>query len=145
MKAIPVSPIRRGGFSMVEILMAVSIIGILSAAAMPILGKLTTGAKRGVTESQVAELNRYMKVYQQSVDDSEIPPDNSAADENAILQLLSNKISLSGSLHLPGSPFISRSAWPTIESSDPKTYRLYWAGNYFKVLRPNDTGTGLRF
>ncbi|MBI4614229.1 MAG: type II secretion system protein [Planctomycetes bacterium] len=68
-----IRPTRRG-FTLVELLIVVAIIGILAGILLPVLNKVKERAKRATCKSTVQNLSVSMKEYQDMI--GEFPPDD---------------------------------------------------------------------
>jgi prepilin-type N-terminal cleavage/methylation domain-containing protein len=58
-----VSRIRRGGFTLVELLVVIGIIALLISILIPVLGKARESAQRTACLSNMRELNNMMRIY----------------------------------------------------------------------------------
>lgn len=134
------SSLGRRGFSLVEILVVVSVIGVLSAIAIPAYSGLTESTRRTESEDFVESLNRAVRTFGQCNWDLKTTPDAAATtDEFLVLRSLQYRRSPMPS---PGSPYFDGRYNPAT-SSDSSTYRIRWNGTTFEVLRPGTAGTGL--
>lgn len=134
----------RQGLSLVEVIATVGIIGILAAIAVPNLGQVLTGSKRGVAANTVETLNKATKKFNHSQWDLRTTPvPNSGADELLILRTLQwRDPNPSGELNASG-PFM-KPDWNPVASTNVQDYRAEWNGASWRLLEPGTPGGGLR-
>src|SRR5690606_10616730 len=75
MSAVPSSPARRAprrGFTLVELLMVVVIIGLLMALLLPAIGRARLTAQRAAITAEISQLNAAMTQY--AANHNEYPP-----------------------------------------------------------------------
>jgi len=70
----------RPGFTLIELMVVIVIIGVLSGILLPVLGRARESAKKRWAEKELAELGAVMAIYHQ--DQSTYPPDT--ADWGAV-------------------------------------------------------------
>lgn len=135
---------HRLGFSLVELVITIAVIGILSAIAIPSIGNVVEGSRRGVAENVVQTLNKATREFSHSQYDLRTTPvATSGGDEMLILRTLQWRDSdLSGELN-PKGPFM-RNDWNPTTSSSADHYRAEWTGSSWRLLEPDTAGSGLR-
>lgn len=138
------TPLRTSGISLVEMIITVAVIGILSALAVPTIGNIVEGSRRGVAENVIATLNKATREFGHSQWDLRTTPvPNSAADEIFILRTLQwRDPDLSGELN-PKGPFM-RNDWNPLTSTSTDDYRVEWLGSTWRLLEPDTAGAGLK-
>ncbi len=132
------------GFSLAEAITTIAIIGILAAIAIPTIGKVTEGSRRGVARNIVETLNKATKEFGHSQYDLRVTPNPATgADDMLILRTLQwRDPNPSGELNFPG-PFM-RTDWNPIASSSSQDYRVEWTGSSWQLLEPGTAGSGLK-
>ncbi len=130
-------------FSLVEVLITIAVIGILSAIAVPSIGNVIEGSRRGVAENVISTLNKATREFGHSQwTISTTPNSSSGADEIYILRTLQwRDPDTSGELN-PKGPFM-RSDWNPVSSTSDKDYRAEWTGSSWRLLEPDTTGSGI--
>ncbi|MEM6916861.1 MAG: prepilin-type N-terminal cleavage/methylation domain-containing protein [Verrucomicrobiota bacterium] len=138
----PVKTIQ--GFSLVELVITIAVIGILSAIAIPSIGNVVEGSRRGVAENVVQTLNKATREFSHSQYDLRTTPvAASGGDEMLILRTLQwRDPDTSGELN-PKGPFM-KTDWNPTTSTDSSHYRAEWTGSTWRLLEPDTTGAGLR-
>lgn len=139
---IPAS--SRNGFSLVEVITTIAVIGILSAIAIPSIGNIVEGSRRGVAENVVQTLNKATRQFSHSQYDLRTTPiAASGGDEMLILRTLQwRDPDLSGELN-PKGPFM-KNDWNPSTSTSAEHYRAEWTGSTWRLLEPGTAGAGLR-
>lgn len=132
------------GFSLSEMIITVAVIGILAAIAIPNVGKVTEGSRRGVAQNVVETLNKATRQFGHSQWDLRtIPVVASGGDEVLILRTLQwRDPNPSGELNPPG-PFM-KTDWNPTASTSSKDYRAEWTGSSWRLLEPGTDGAGLK-
>ncbi len=131
----------RRGFSLVEILVVVSVIGVMAAISIPAYQGVMRATKNTESEDFVESLNRAVRSFSLGNWDLPVVPDNAATtDEYAALRSL--QFRWPASSLKPGSPYFSPKYNPQASNSTGE-YRLRWNGRTFEVLRPGTVGSGL--
>ena len=130
----------RHGFSLMEVLVSIGVIGILSAIAIPAISRTDKVARDEAANQIVTGINRAISTYRQCGSEITINANaSSGADESSVMALLTTADS-----GVVGSPFLVGTSWPSAESTDNQTYRVQWNGRFFVVVPPGTSGTGLR-
>lgn len=131
-------------FSMVEALTTIAIIGILAAIAIPSIGTVTEGSRRGVATNVLETLNKATKEFSHSQYDLRVTPNPATGgDELLILRTLQwRDPNPSGELNVPG-PFM-RTNWNPTPSTSDQDYRVEWTGSSWRLLQPGTAGAGLK-
>lgn len=139
MIAMPRLAAKRRGFSMMEALVSVGMIGLVSAIAIPVISRTDKVARDEAANQVVTGINRAVSAYRQCGSEITINANGSSgADEASVMALLTT-----ADAGVIGSPFLVGPAWPGLESNDPQTYRVQWNGRFFVVVPPGSNGTGL--
>jgi prepilin-type N-terminal cleavage/methylation domain-containing protein len=139
MVATPHSAANRRGFSLMEVLVTISVIGILSAIAIPAISGTDKAARGEAANQIVTGINRAISTYRQCGSEITINANSSSgADEASVMALLTT-----ADAGVVGSPFLVGTSWPSVESSDSQTYRVQWNGRFFVVVPRGSNGTGL--
>lgn len=141
MKVPSLRPVLCRGFSMVELLMVIGVIGVLAGIAIAAYSGITEAAKRTEAVDFAESLNRAVLRFNQANWDLPTAADPSAStDEYTVIRSLQYKWPIR-SLK-PGSPYFAKNYNPEA-SSDSNEFRLRWNGRNFEVLGPGTAGTGL--
>lgn len=123
---------------MMEMLIVISIIGILSGISVISYKGYVDSAKRGSAVDFVEQLNNGLKEYEQMVKALSFAAQDPGTDEEKnIVELLQNKDP--GDF---GSPYF-RPDWVPVASSDSETFRIRWNERTFELIEPGEGGTGL--
>ncbi len=138
------APHRNLAFSLVEMLVTIAVIGILAGVAVPTIGNVVEGSRRGVAENVIQTLNNASREFghsQWSLYTTPAPA--SGADEMQLLRTLQwRDPDTSGELN-PKGPFMRPDWNPTASTSD-KDYRAEWSGSTWRLLEPKTAGAGLK-
>ncbi|MDF1812550.1 MAG: type II secretion system protein [Verrucomicrobiales bacterium] len=130
------------GFSLVEVIVMITVVGILSAIAVSQVGKITDASKKTVAQNLVETLNNATKEFGHAqyklVSNGE---NEDATDEMQILRTLQWK-DPDIELGVAG-PFM-RGDWSPSTSSNTDDYRIVWAGSFWKLAVPGAAGSGIK-
>ncbi len=132
------------GLSLVEVIVTVAVLGIIAAIAIPSVGTITEGSRRGVAQNLVETLNKATREFGHSQYDLRTAPNASTgADDLLILRTLQwRDPNPSGELNAPG-PFM-KTDWNPATSTDARDYRAEWTGSSWRLLQPGTPGAGLK-
>lgn len=141
---IPVKQRQVSAFSLVEVLATVAVIGIVSAIAIPSIGRVVEGSRRGVAENIIQTLNKATKQFGHSQWDLRTAPvPSSGGDELLMLRTLQWRDTRPNSeLNAPG-PFM-KTDWNPNTSTSNQDYRAEWTGSSWRLLEPGTNGAGLK-
>ena len=138
---------KKSGFSLVEMTVTIAVLGILSAVAISSVGDIVGKSRDTVAANVLESLNKATREYSHSHGDLIYEAFSvSQADELIVLRSLQYKAPSDsvGQYELnPKGPFM-RPDWQPTTSSDSKDYRITWTGSAWKLLKPGDTGGGLK-
>ncbi len=143
--ATPPRPLGRWGwcgFSMTELVIVISIMGVLATIAVGTFNQFLGGGKEALARERLENLNQALHRYAQvdkEVLETKLP--SSAADETMVLRKLQFR-NPNEDLARVGSPYFDPCYNPVASSADT-TYRLRWTGRLYELLRPGTPGTGL--
>ncbi|NLT70649.1 MAG: type II secretion system protein [Verrucomicrobiaceae bacterium] len=130
-------------FSLVEVIATVAVIGLLSALAIPSVGRVVESSRRGVAENIVQTLNKATRQFGHSQWDLRTTPaSGSAADELLLLRTLQWRDTRNAELNPPG-PFMKTDWNPTLSTSG-EDYRAEWTGSSWCLREPGTPGAGLK-
>lgn len=133
---------RRAGFSMSEIIVTISILGILAAVAVLNLGSNYASIQRTLAAEKMEMLNRGLNDRAASIKEyTESAASGATWDENLLLLTLQYRNPDDDAADT-NSPYIDPRYRPKTSSS-PSTYRLQWNGRRFELLSPGTEGSGL--
>ncbi len=141
---LPVSPKLRGrrGFSMSELVVTISIMGVLAGITVGSFNQFLDGAKDAVAAERQEMLNQALHRFaQQNYEMIFNAMDSGTADEMVILRTLQYRDPDIDRANL-GSPYVDARYNPVSSSSTYK-HRLRWTGKRFELLKPGRSGTGL--
>lgn len=132
----------RGGFSMTELVIVISIMGVLATITVASFNQFLGGGKETLARERLENLNQALHRYAQTDKELlETQLSSSAADETMVLRKLQYR-NPNEDLAKVGSPYFDPCYNPVASSLDT-TYRLRWTGRLFELLRPGTSGTGL--
>jgi type II secretory pathway pseudopilin PulG len=127
------------GFSMVEMVTIVAIIGVIASIFIPSLSGMSTNSRTVLAQKRQELLNTSLN--QMAMSGRQVPNSpqlTSSRDEELVVMTLQIR-----NENLVGSPFLTPNYTPK-GSSDPTTYRLRFTGHRFELLPPPQAGTGLK-
>lgn len=133
---------REGGFSMSEMVIVVSIMGVLAGIAVMPMNQFLGASKGALASARQERLNQ--AVYRFAQQNYELLFDamnGSIADEMVILRTLQYRDPNINRAQ-PGSPYMDPRYNP-VSSSDSTVHRLRWTGRLFELLKPGQSGTGI--
>lgn len=131
---------KNRGFSIVELMIVVAMLGIITSIAVPQLGGVLSNSKEVLVKDFVESLNKAVKKHSQLNYDIKISRDDSlAGEEISIIRTLQWR---DATALAPGAPFL-RQDWHPIVSSSVSDFRLQWNGNDFVVIWPGEVGVGV--
>jgi len=145
-----ISPVRcnasgnASAFSLVEVLATVAVIGIVSAIAIPSVGRVVEGSRHGVAENIIQPLNKATRQFGHSQWDmrsTAVP--SSGGDELLILRTLQWRDTRANIELNPPGPFM-KTDWNPTTSTGVDDYRAEWTGSSWRLLEPGATGAGLK-
>jgi len=140
----PTCGLRRtpGGFSMTELVIVISVIGVLATIAITSFNHMISGGKDAVAGERREMLNQALHRFsQQNYDMVFNRMDTGAADEMVILRTLQYRDPNPNRSKI-GSPYFDPRYNPATSSAS-HTYRLRWTGRNYELLRPGTDGSGL--
>ena len=133
---------REGGFSMSELVVVISILGVLSSLAIHSFGQFMGGSRDALASERQEMLNQALYRFAQQNYEMVFTASNGAVtDEMVVLRSLQYRdpnIKRAQS----GSPYFDPRYNP-VSSSDITSHRLRWTGKLFELLKPGQSGTGL--
>lgn len=136
---LPKNNVSESGLSLVEVLVVVSILGIMAGIAFVATSGVLEGSKASLARDLQGKLNLALKAHSQSNYEFVLAADNSSyADELAILRSLQWR-----DAGVPGSPYFKLSFNP-VGSDDADDYRLRWNGLNYVLLEKGAAGKGLK-
>ncbi len=133
---------RQSGFSMSELVIVISILGVLGSIVVPSFSQFLSGSKDALAATRQEALNQ--AVYRFAQQNYELVfnrADDSAADELVILRTLQYRDPNINRAKV-GSPYYDPRYNP-VSSSDNSQYRLRWTGKIYELLMPGQSGSGV--
>lgn len=136
------SGIRRSGYSVTELVVAISIMGVLASLAVTGFNQFLMGGKDVIAAERQEMCNRALHAFaQQNYELLFNPTDTSTADEMVILRTLQYRETDEDKAKV-GSPYLDPRYNP-LTSSSIDDYRLRWSGKLYELLKPGTAGSGL--
>lgn len=133
---------RAGGFSMSEMVIVISILGVVACAAVMSISGAYDAGRDTLAVNRMETLNQALSQFsQQNYELVFNARAESAADEMFVLRTLEYRNPDENRAAL-GAPYVTPCYNPTTSSS-LTDYRLRWTGRMFELLRPGQPGTGL--
>jgi len=133
---------RRQGYSVTELVVVISIMGVLAGITVGSFNQFLGGAKDAIAGERLEMLNQALHRFAQHNYEMLFNPiPSGTADEMVILRTLQyrnenvNRVAI-------GSPYVSPRYNPS-SSSSTDAYRLRWTGKLYELLKPGTPGTGL--
>lgn len=131
---------RLRGLSMPELIISVSIIGILAAIVAPAFPDLAAATRDVIARDRVEMLNQ--AVERLVTARGPIPFGEQAGGGPSLEMMIVLTMQMRDPL-VPGSPLLPVNYRPAL-SSQPSDYRARFLGGRFQLIFPGDPGTGLR-
>ena len=129
------------GFSLIEVLTTIAIVGVLSAIAMNVYEGTVEKSQETIADNLVETLNTSLSEFSHALWDIRTTKNDGSSDDE-FLVLRSLQYDDPNDL-IPGQPFM-RPDWNPLASGNTDDYRLLWTGRMFKLARPGESGTGLK-
>lgn len=131
------------GFSMTELVIVISILGVLATIAVSTFPSLLESSKVVVASERVESLNRALHTFaQQNYEMVFNRMDTSGADEMVVLRTIQYRNTDIDRAKI-GSPYFDPRYNPIL-SSNATDYRIRWFGRGYELLRPGASGTGIK-
>jgi prepilin-type N-terminal cleavage/methylation domain-containing protein len=139
-KATPANP---AGFTLVELVVTIGIVGVLTGIAIPIYSNVRSASEEGVAVDHVESLNTAVAKFSQEC--WKIPTTASPdVTDDEYLVLRSLQYRFPGTDSKPGSPFFNPNYNPGT-SSNTSDLRIRWNGKNFELLKHGQPGKGLKY
>jgi prepilin-type N-terminal cleavage/methylation domain-containing protein len=131
------------GFSMTELTIVISILGVLATISMTSFNHLLSGSKDAVAAERLELLNRALHTFaQQNYEMVFNRMDSGGADEMVILRTLQYRNTDIDRAKI-GSPYVDPRYNPIV-STNAGDYRIRWTGRCYELLKPGTAGSGIR-
>ncbi len=131
------------GFSMTELVIVISILGVLATIAVNTFPSLLESSKVVVASDRVESLNRALHTFaQQNYEMVFNRMDSSGADEMVVLRTIQYRNPDIDRAKV-GSPYFDPRYNPVV-SSNATDYRIRWFGRGYELLGPGTAGTGIK-
>ncbi len=138
----PGNCLRGNGFSMTELVIVISTLGVLATVAITSFSHLLGSGKSAIAEERREMLNQGLHRFaQENYEMIFSRLDSATADEMVILRTIQYR-NPNPLRSKTGSPYVDPRYNPLV-SSDSKEYRLRWTGRNYELLRPGVSGSGL--
>lgn len=137
---------RPSGFSLVEVIVTIGVLGVLAAIAIPVLSGVFDRSEEAVAGDHVESLNRAVTNYSHNCWKIPTAADNSStADELTVLRSIQWTFPAADVSGIKlGSPYFDPRYDPA-PSSSSSDIRIRWNGKSFELLKRGTTGTGLSY
>jgi prepilin-type N-terminal cleavage/methylation domain-containing protein len=131
------------GFSVTELVIVISIIGVLAMIALTSFSHLVGSAKESVARERMETLNQAVHRYLQQNNAMSVPlMTGTIGDEISVLMNLQYRDPNAKRVK-PGTPYFDPRYQP-VSSSSTQDHRLRWTGSSYELLRPGTAGTGIK-
>jgi len=133
----------QAAFSITEIVVTIAILGVLAGVAVVAVNGSFSASQEALARERVELLNHAL--YQFSLQNYEMvftARNESGADEVFVLRTLQYRHPQETKAKL-GSPYITPAYNPETSSSTAD-YRIRWTGKLYELLRPGQTGSGIK-
>lgn len=131
------------GFSMTELVIVISILGVLATIAVSTYPSLLESSKVAIASERVECLNRALHTFaQQNYEMVFNRMDSSGADEMVVLRTIQYRNADIDRAKV-GSPYFDPRYNPVV-SSNATDYRIRWFGRGYELLAPGSSGTGIK-
>ena len=140
MKIRPLRHSAAAGLSLVDMIITVSIVGIMAAVAVTGYKGFVENSSSAVAKNTVETLNYAVSKYIQ-IDGTklyDLTADNSSSDDE--MKVLYNLQYDDGD---PGKPYMRQDYSPSVSSST-EDYRAVWNGTTYELKEPGEAGAGLK-
>lgn len=133
---------QRPGFSMSEMVITISILGVLAASVIMMMGGAFSASQETLAISRVEMLNAALHTWSTANREMSFNRmDASADDEMVVLRDLQFRNPNPAKASI-GSPYVVPEYNPKTSSSE-EDYRIRWNGRGYELIRPGQAGTGL--
>lgn len=122
-----------GGFSLVELIVTIAVLGVLSVIAIPIMSGVLETSQTEVAQRNLNLLNGAVINYNQSVNQLT----NSSGSDSAVVELLKTR-----DASVPGTPFLP-DHFANVTTSDTNAYRAVWNTRVFEMVSKGESGSGI--
>lgn len=129
----------RSGFSLMEVVVVIAIIGVMGAIAVPIMSNQLASASQRTASRNLNLLNAAVIAFNQGNWELVLASTGGSSDELAIFDSLRFRDAVNPT---PGSPYLPPNATFNASSS-ASTYRAVWNGRQFELVPLGTAGTGL--
>jgi prepilin-type N-terminal cleavage/methylation domain-containing protein len=133
--------VREQGYSLVEMIVVIAIMGILAASAISAYKGMTRGTQLGVAQGKVDQLNGAVAKYSQISWEIDVEADDDSGDDELLVLRSLQWRDPVDPVH--GTPFFE-TGWSPSASADDETFRIHWNGQGYDLIEPGDSGMGLR-
>lgn len=130
---------KAAGFSLMEVVVVIAIIGVMGAIAVPIMSNQLAAASQRTASRNLNLLNAAVIAFNQGNWELVLTNTSGSTDELAIFDSLRFRDAVNPT---PGSPYLPPNATFNA-SSATSTYRAVWNGRMFELVSLGASGTGL--